>query len=60
MNRFCLPAIVIWMLISLSESFIDQEDLSFAVKELQGKVKLLDNQTKCGKYNLGPNILGLR
>ena len=46
-----------FIFISLSESFIDQEDLSglvgvlqVAVKELQGKVKMLENQTKCGKY----------
>ena len=58
MRRFCLPAVLCFMFISLTESFIDQEDLSgkvgileVAVAELQGKVKLLQNQTKSGKYD---------
>ena len=57
MRRFCLPVILYLIFISLSESFIDQEDLAGKVgileefvKELQGKWKLLENQTKCGKY----------
>ena len=59
MRRVCFfPAIFCFIFISLSESFIDQEDLSglvgvlqVAVKELQGKVTMLENQTKCGKYD---------
>ena len=58
MRQFCLPAILCFMFISLSESFIDQEDLSVkvgilevAMKELQEKWKVFENQAKCGKYD---------
>ena len=51
MKRFYLHAILCFISFPPTESFIDEEDLSFAVRELQGKVKLLENQTKCGKYD---------
>ena len=56
MGRLCLYVIIGFVFVSLSESFIDEENVSelvgvlqVAVKELQGRVTMLENQTQCGK-----------
>ena len=51
MRVYFFAAFLCFILISLSESFIDQEDLSVAVRVLQGKVKVLESQAQCGKYD---------
>ena len=56
MGRLCLYVIICFVFVSLSESFIEEENVSelvgllqVAVKELQGRVTMLENRTQCGK-----------